>query len=397
MKTEKFRQGRLAEPGRDRGANQTGVRAHNERLVLSLIRRHESLPKAEIARRSGLSPQTVSVIIRVLEKDDLLMRHDPVRGRIGQPSVPMALNPDGAFSIGLKIGRRSADLILLDFSGVVRERRGLTYDKPRPADLLDFVKSGVTGMVGGLPARLQNRLIGIGFGEPFELWSWFDPLGGSKTEMEAWRNLNLAAELEALCDVPVLVENDATAACHAEHIFGGGRTFSDYLYFFIGHFAGGGVVLDDRVHRGRTGNAGALGSMLVPSAGRSKQLIECASIFVLEAMLAEAGAAPRSMTLESGAWDDCADQVDAWLDLAAQSLAGAAAAACAVIDFEAVIIDGSLPPRIRARLVARVRDELDRLGLRGIELPDIVEGTIGYEARAMGAASLPLFSRYMLT
>jgi len=90
--------GRLSNLGRDQGANQTGVRAHNERLVLSLIRRHESLPKAEIARRSGLSPQTVSVIIRVLEADDLLIRRARVRGKIGQPSVPMALNPNGAFS-----------------------------------------------------------------------------------------------------------------------------------------------------------------------------------------------------------------------------------------------------------------------------------------------------------
>ena len=41
----------------------------------------------------------------------------PVRWRIGQPSVPMALDADGAFFLGLKIGRRSADLMLVDFLG----------------------------------------------------------------------------------------------------------------------------------------------------------------------------------------------------------------------------------------------------------------------------------------
>ena len=44
------------------GSNQTLVRAYNERLVLSLVRRHVSLPKSEIARRTGLSAQTASVI-----------------------------------------------------------------------------------------------------------------------------------------------------------------------------------------------------------------------------------------------------------------------------------------------------------------------------------------------
>ena len=54
------------------GANQIRVRAHNERLVLSLVRRHGALSKADIARRTGLSAQTVSVIMRALEKEGLL-------------------------------------------------------------------------------------------------------------------------------------------------------------------------------------------------------------------------------------------------------------------------------------------------------------------------------------
>ena len=57
-----------------RGANQNGVRLYNERLVLSLIRRHASLPKAEIARLTGLSAQTISVIMRQLETDGLVVK-----------------------------------------------------------------------------------------------------------------------------------------------------------------------------------------------------------------------------------------------------------------------------------------------------------------------------------
>ena len=72
------------------GANQLRVRAYNERLVLSLVRRNVGLSKADIARLSGLSAQTVSVIMRALEKDGLLKRGDPVRGKVGKPSIPMA-------------------------------------------------------------------------------------------------------------------------------------------------------------------------------------------------------------------------------------------------------------------------------------------------------------------
>ena len=104
----------LSNVGGVRGSNQTAVRVYNERLVLSLVRRHGSLAKVDIARSTGLSAQTISVIMRALETDGLLLRGEPIRGKVGQPSVPMSLNPEGAYSLGLKIGRRSADIILLE-------------------------------------------------------------------------------------------------------------------------------------------------------------------------------------------------------------------------------------------------------------------------------------------
>ena len=100
-----------------RGTNQTGVRLYNERLVLSLIRLHRELPKADIARLTGLSPQTISIITNQLTADGLLLKGTPQRGRIGQPSVPYSLNPEGALAFGLKVGRRSVDLYLIDFTG----------------------------------------------------------------------------------------------------------------------------------------------------------------------------------------------------------------------------------------------------------------------------------------
>jgi predicted transcriptional regulator len=90
-----------------------------ERLVLSHVRRNSGVSKAEIARLTGLSAQTVSVIVRALEKDGLLIRGKPVRGRVGQPSVPMHLNPDAVLSFGVKIGRRSATSSD-DFVGKIR-------------------------------------------------------------------------------------------------------------------------------------------------------------------------------------------------------------------------------------------------------------------------------------
>jgi hypothetical protein len=101
------------------------------------------MPKSEIARRSGLSSQTVSVIMRALEKDGLLLRGDPQRGKVGQPSIPMRLDPNGVFSLGLKIGRRSADLVLVDFLGRERRTVSRTFPYPLPNELLEFAKNSI--------------------------------------------------------------------------------------------------------------------------------------------------------------------------------------------------------------------------------------------------------------
>ena len=114
--------GAVSSAGFSGGSNQTRVRAYNERLVLSLVRLHGALSKADITRLSGLSAQTASVIMRAPEKDGLLLRGEPVRRRVGQPSIPMRLNPDAVLSFGGKIGRRSADPLLLDFVGNIRQR-----------------------------------------------------------------------------------------------------------------------------------------------------------------------------------------------------------------------------------------------------------------------------------
>ena len=98
------------------GVNQSGVRDHNERLILTVLQRHGPTPGADVARLTGLSPQTVSIILRKLEKDEILRRGTAIRGKVGKPSIPMELNPDGVLSVGMKIGRRSADLLLIDFA-----------------------------------------------------------------------------------------------------------------------------------------------------------------------------------------------------------------------------------------------------------------------------------------
>ncbi len=381
-----------------RGSNLIGVRDHNARLVLTLVRQLGPLAKAHLARLTGLSAQTVSVIVRALEADGLLARGEPVRGKVGQPSVPIALAAEGAFFLGLKIGRRSSELVLIDFTGAVVARTQLTYSYPTPSGILRFASDSIDRLVGRLPPHKAERVVGLGIAMPFQIWEWAHAIGLSDDAMAAWRDTDIRAAVEAICPYPVYIQNDASAACGAELVFGTRDRPADFLYFYIGYFIGGGIVLGDKVFTGRTGNAGALGSMPVPAAdGRVVQLIAVASLSRLEAMMRARGEDSQSLWVAPDGWTVSEDLVAAWVADAARGLAHAIAAAVSVVDFEAVLIDGWLPADLRRRLVAETLARLERLDLAGLVRPSVSEGSVGPDARVLGAASLPLAERFSVT
>lgn len=387
---------RDAPPLLARGTNQAGMREQNERLVLSLVRRRGALAKSEIARMTGLSAQTVSVIMRRLEADHLLRRGAPQRGRVGQPMVPLSLDPEGAFFIGVKVGRRSLDMVLVDFVGGIRRRAGASYAFPTPEGTVAWVLDEVRACETLLGDRAE-RIAGVGLAIPFELWAWAEEVGAPAAELAAWRGLDLRGEFAARLPYPVYMQNDATAACGAELAFGEHAGLMDFIYFYVGAFIGGGLVLNGGLFAGRTGNAAALGSMPVPDgAGGTAQLIDRASLVVLERRLREAGLPLDRLYDPAADWEGFGAHLDRWIDDAALGIAHAIAAAAAIIDFQAAVIDGAIPPAVHARLLVAVAGALGRLDLSGIAAPELRAGSIGPVARALGGASLPLFDRYLL-
>lgn len=380
-----------------RGSRQSGVRAHNERLVLTLIRQMGPLAKARIARLTDLSAQTVSVIMRELEADGLLEKGMPVRGRVGQPSVPMNLARDGAYFLGLKVGRRSLDLILTDFLGHVESRVRRTHRYPVPECVVGFADEAIGRLLGQLGPGKRDRVAGLGIAIPFHLWDWARSLGVRPADMAGWRDRNIASEIGKNLDFPVYMQNDASAACGAELVFGKQDRPSEFLYFFIGYFVGGGLVLDNSLYTGRTGNAAAVGPMPVErSNGNIRQLMNVASLATLEKALVAQGGDGESIWRDPSNWMIDDRLLDDWITRTSDGLAVAIVSSTCLIDFGCVFIDGWIPVDVRAEIVRRTRSRLGEFDIAGIEIPEVREGTVGCDARSLGAASLPLSERFLL-
>jgi len=377
---------------RPRGSNQVGMRQFNERVVLQAIRLNGCLPKADLARLTGLTAQTIGLITTRLEDDGLVLKQSPVRGRIGQPSIPLALNPDGAFSMGIKIGRRNAEWMLVDFTGQVRERRRLDYAFPDIASLLPTVAEHMQTLHHSL-GPFKHRLVGIGLAAPFQMGGWHRMLGLSEAQSEAWNQIDLRAQVQAMTEVPVSFTKDTSAACVAELVAGRGRDLKNFLYLFVDTFVGGGLVINSHLHGGLHGNAGAVASLpmgLVQHAQTPEQLISHASLWELEQRLSAQQLDPDAAYDERALAPTFAPETRAWIARAANALAHTVISGTAFLDIDAVVIDGSFSRSLLSELIAATQDALRHYNWEGLWSANVIAGEVGPDARALGGALLPL-------
>ncbi|MEX8516968.1 MAG: ROK family transcriptional regulator [Leptothrix sp. (in: b-proteobacteria)] len=381
---------------RPRGSNHVGMRQYNERVVLQAIRLHGELPKADLARLTHLSTQTVSLIVNKLLDDQLLIKLEPLRGRIGQPSVPIALNPQGAFSIGVKIGRRSMDVLLIDFTGAVRQRSSVRYDFPDPLTLFDELQRLLDAAVLSLGDQ-ADRLTGVGVAAPLSLGGWQSLLGVRPEQAQRWNEVDLPARLASMTELPAHMIKDTAAACVAELVAGRGRSMKSFLYLFVDTFVGGGLVIDSHLYGGASGNAGAIGSMPLHAAsqgGVPPQVLSAASLFGLQRLYESAGLDTEAAVDERALEPPWASHTRVWLKNAAQAMALAIANAACLLDLNDVIVDGVFSRDLLSRLIAHIEEALDAHSWEGVNRPAVRAGTIGSDARALGGALLPLYAAF---
>ena len=380
------------------GGNQVSVGQYNEHLVIALLRRHGWLTKADLARMTGLSAQTITVIVKRLTASELLLSGDKMRGRVGQPSTPFALNPLGAVSIGIKIGRRSLDLIAMGFDGTVLARRTERFAHPDAAETLRLIDENLPGLIADLPAEQQSRILGAGIAMPRTLAGWERELNLPPDALQDWNDIDITAEVESRIGASTFLLHDVSAACLAELCFGVGRGIQNFLYLYVGSFVGGGLVLSNQLQTGARGAAAAIGSLPTGIAGPSMpaQLIEKASLTGFEALVRAAGRGdPHSFYY--GEQDEATIGLfTEWARGAANSLAFAITSTASILDLDAVILAGGLPEDRTADLLRMTEAALADYNGKGVHMPEIRQAEIGITARAIGAAFLPIYANFSL-
>ncbi|MEJ8474788.1 ROK family protein [Roseibium algae] len=387
-----------------RGSNSVQLRRYNERIVLQILRRVQQASKADLARAAKLTNAAVGGIIQSLNREGLIEEIGKFHGGgRGQPATLLKLASRGAFGFGVRIDRTNLETVLVDFQGKVIGRRAHDLLLPAPDKALDIIRWDIENLMELLTADEKTRLTGIGLAQPFNLGAWLHELGLPEGNFKLWDHFDMTKALEQACGLPVFHENDGTAATVAELFYGHGRQHDDFLYLFLGPAIGGGLCIDGDVVRGKSGNAGDVAMIPVPPSTlstapkprkTSEILLTRASLVALDRHLAPE-AFPSHNRLDLQAAIDRDDPLaQEWLDDCVAALTPALGAAFALLDTPLIIIDSDLSGAFAERLTSQLTEALEKAAPEARSTPDILFGSFGQDAGAIGAASLPMFFNF---
>ena len=245
------------------------LRRLNRRRVISALREHGMVSRAEIARRTGLSRTTVSSLVSELQSDGLVVeREEPGAAhgeQGGRPPILLSFDASAGAALGIDFGHDHVRVAVADLSSNILAERAAPIDTDHAAHEGLDVAIELIGEALDEAGVDRSRVIGAGLGLPGPIHE--DGVIGSSAILPGWVGVAAGEEMHRRLDVPVSVENDANLGALAEFTHGAGRGATDLVYVEVSSGIGAGLILNGRLYRGAGGMAGELGHVLVEPEG----------------------------------------------------------------------------------------------------------------------------------
>jgi glucokinase-like ROK family protein len=279
--------------------NRDLIRAINRSAILNIIKLHAGIPRAEIARLTGLSPATVSAISAELIQENLVFEKETGDSSGGRRPIMLAINPHGGCVVGIKLMEDHALGALTDLEATLLGKLSYPFTDTSPS----AVSQALSELISELLNTAENpapNLMGVGVG----LAGIVDSAQGlvRQSPFFGWTDVPLREMVQDRVKVPVYLDNDVNTLAFAEKWFGAGRGIDDFLVVTFGRGIGLGIVVNGQFLHGARGSAGEFGHTVIQPGG---ELCACGKRGCLEmyasepAMLRQAAEAFQRRQLSS--------------------------------------------------------------------------------------------------
>jgi predicted NBD/HSP70 family sugar kinase len=230
------------------------LRALNERTVLDAVRASGPLSRADLARQTGISRPTVSLVLRALLEDGLVRETELEPGRPHYGAVYYEADAEAALVFGVDFGSRSVRAALCDLSGDVRAREEIR-SRGSVEERIAALASTCSSLLrrSKLPGDLLENAV-------VALPAVVSPVDGSvsSADLAGLGSTDLRGQLEQALHVGVTLENDVNLAALGEQRHGVAQGVDDFAFLLVGAGLGAAIVIGGRLHRGRNGAAGEI-------------------------------------------------------------------------------------------------------------------------------------------
>ncbi|GAA3703899.1 ROK family protein [Arthrobacter ginkgonis] len=242
-----------------RGTNLGRLGDFNQAVIFESIRRAaEGISRVELAESTGLSPQTISNVVRRLLDEGLVREDRTVVSGPGKPRTVLELEADRLLSLGIHVDPGMVSVVMLDLRGdVVVSKR---VDEPSledPERTIEAMAAAVEELVEA-SGRPRQRILGVGVVAPGPMDRERGFLAAPPL-LDGWNHVEIVEPLRRRLDMDVLLEKDTIAAAIAELWKGPDHGRDNFLFMYIGAGIGAGIVVNGEVLRGVSNNAGEVG------------------------------------------------------------------------------------------------------------------------------------------
>jgi predicted NBD/HSP70 family sugar kinase len=243
----------------------------NKVALVRLVREQADISRADLAKRTGLTKSTVSLLVHELIREGWLREQQiAVTERVGRRPTPLCLDDRRLVLLGAELGVDFLVVMACDLTGKVLTVLRETYEHKNPQTSAERLVA-LTKRVLTKIERSGRVALGLGVGVPGVVDATGSILKSAPNlhwhDVQMGDLVRAALSQQGVASLSVYLHNDANAAALSQFIFGGDSVAGPLVYLSLGIGLGAGIVLKDQLYLGHSGMAGEVGHTIIDPAG----------------------------------------------------------------------------------------------------------------------------------
>jgi len=350
------------------------LRMVNRNSILHLLEQRPVTSRAELALLSGLSPPTVSAVVRELMAEGWVNELGDGVSQGGKPPQMIGFNVDARMVVAVRVTGKQVETRVSNLANEVIESEVFQPASQVLEPLCQMISRSVVQLLH--QARIPwDKVLGVCVSVPGVV----DLEGNVSNAPElGWERAAVSAQLSDLLDCDVLVQNDVKLATLGE-AWVRGFSHGTMVYLHLDRGIGAGILIDGKLYTGRHFAAGEIGNMVVsPETLRSVSTATSTPV--------APGPFERNFGLNALLTDEPGVNADIHEARILNYLVYGLANVISVLDPEMVVFGGEMTWRVED-FVEKVRQ---RVACLPIVQPEMVLSELGQEGCLIGA------TRYVL-